>query len=138
MKMEFSAGGVVYTKTTEGIKIALIKDSYGKWTFPKGHIEKKEKPEEAALREVSEEIGLTNLKIDTLITKTDYWFKFNQELIHKYVYFYLMQADELIELKPQEEEINDAKWVNLNELGETLDYKSDHELILEHIKEKLS
>jgi len=41
----------------------LIRDSYQNWGFPKGHVEAGEIPEAAALREVSEETGLSDLSI---------------------------------------------------------------------------
>lgn len=125
MKMEFSAGGVVYFKDGCQSKAALILDSYGKWTFPKGHIEKGEKPEEAAKREVAEEIGITNITRTDLLGKIDYWFKAKNELIHKFVYFYLMQADKEIELQAQTSEITDAQWIEIEEVSKYLSYKAD-------------
>lgn len=126
MKFEFSAGGIVYQKLGEDFKFVLILDSYQKWTFPKGKIEKKEKPAEAALREVGEEIGLENLKIIDLIEKIDYWFKNTEGLIHKFVYFYLMKAPRGTKLKPQTEEIQDARWFSLKETEESLDYRKEN------------
>ena len=46
LRFEFSAGGIIYRKNNGQFEFALILDSFGKWTIPKGHIEKKEKPEE--------------------------------------------------------------------------------------------
>lgn len=129
--MEFSAGGIVYKKETDQIKILLILDSYGKWTFPKGHIEKKEKPEVAALREVQEETGLENLQIEKLVKKIDYWFKLNDELIHKFVYFYLMQISNEAKITIQTEEIADAKWFQPEDALKTIGYKEDIKLIKE-------
>ncbi|MEA2635403.1 MAG: hypothetical protein QOJ33_1179 [Chloroflexota bacterium] len=47
----FSAGGVVYRQTAHGPEVALIKAN-GRWSLPKGSIEKGEKPEATALREI--------------------------------------------------------------------------------------
>ena len=44
------------------IQYLLLKHRAGHWNFPKGLIEKGEKLEQAALREVKEEAGLENLK----------------------------------------------------------------------------
>lgn len=73
-KKEFSAGGVVYKKLkinppTGGekliIKFLLGKHSgYHKWVLPKGLIEKGEKPEETAIRETQEEMGIIAKIID--------------------------------------------------------------------------
>ena len=124
MKMEFSAGGVIYRQNTDKIEFALILDSYDKWTFPKGHIENREPPETAALREVNEELGI-EAKIIELLGKIDYWFKQDGELIHKFVYFYLMEASTEASLSPQLEEIKDAKWLIPEEAVKRLDYRKD-------------
>ncbi|MFC1654128.1 NUDIX hydrolase [Patescibacteria group bacterium] len=59
MKEEFSAGGVVYRKTEDGVEFLIGKHSgYHKWVLPKGLIESGETPEEAAVREVKEETGI--------------------------------------------------------------------------------
>ena len=54
---EISAGGVVYRVEGGRPLFLLIRDSYRNWGFPKGHLEKHELPEAAALREVAEETG---------------------------------------------------------------------------------
>jgi len=38
--------------------VLLIKNPSGVWTFPKGLVERGEKPEDAAVREVEEETGI--------------------------------------------------------------------------------
>lgn len=132
MKLEFSAGGIVYKKYDSElptIQFALILNHDKKWTFPKGHIERGEKPEEAAIREVGEEIGILDLKVENLLEKIDYWFVFKDEKIHKYVYFYLMEAPCNSELIPQEEEIGDAKWVTPEELKNSIHYKEDIRIV---------
>ena len=62
-RIETSAGGVVVRHTTSEPLVLLICDSYGKWGFPKGHVEPGEAPEVAAVREVAEETGLTDLRV---------------------------------------------------------------------------
>ena len=131
MKLEFSAGGIVFRKREGQFEIALILDPYKKWTFPKGRIEKGEKPEEAAIREVGEEIGIENLKPIKLIDKIDYWFRREGELYHKYVYFFLLEAPLKAGLKHQKEEVLDAKWFNKNSALENVGYKKDDVPLLE-------
>jgi 8-oxo-dGTP diphosphatase len=125
MQMEFSAGGIVFKTEDQEINFALILNSYGEWTFPKGHIEKGEKPESAAKREVSEEIGLKDLKVMKLIDKIDYWFKLKDILYHKFVYFYLMKVTDDALLKAQTSEIKDVRWFSAKEAREKLKYKED-------------
>jgi 8-oxo-dGTP pyrophosphatase MutT (NUDIX family) len=57
-RLETSAGGVVVRMGAAADGAArplflIIRDSYDNWGFPKGHVEQGEKPEAAALREVS-------------------------------------------------------------------------------------
>lgn len=137
MRFEFSAGGIVFRKIKGQIEVALILDAYGRWTFPKGHIEKGEKPDIAALREVGEELGVANLKIVQLLNKIEYWFKMDGDLIHKFVYFYLMEAPEKAILKPQTAEIKDARWFSSLEARTILGYKKDSLEILEKAIEVL-
>lgn len=127
--MEFSAGGLVYKKDKNIIQFALVLNHDQKWTFPKGHIEKGEKPEAAAIREVSEEIGATNLKVEMLLEKIDYWFVQDGEKIHKFVYFYLMQAPLDTKLIPQLEEIGAAQWFEPNDAVKVMHYKEDANLL---------
>lgn len=138
-KLEFSAGGIIYRiKPKAQFDVLLILDSYGRWTFPKGHIEKGEKPEKAALREIAEETGIPEEKllISALLEKSDYWFKLEGELIHKYVYFYLIEAKEE-KLKPQLSEIQDAKWVNWHAVPEMIDYKKTNLAIFKEAETRL-
>ena len=130
MKLEFSAGGIIYKYDGQEFSFVLILDSFGKWTFPKGHIEKGEKPELAAQREVGEEVGIKNLKVIKLIDKIDYWFKDKDELIHKFVYYFLMEAPKDAKLKPQVTEIQDGRWFSPKDAIKILDYKKDSEGLL--------
>jgi 8-oxo-dGTP diphosphatase len=151
VKLEFSAGGIIYRQKQETIEFLLILDSYDKWTFPKGHIEKPESAEDAALREVTEETGLCP-KIIKLLDKIDYWFKTptlqseprhkasvrGGELIHKFVYFYLMEAPADSELSPQLTEIKEAKWFSPHRAKEMLGYRKDDLPLLLQALEELS
>ncbi len=61
---EFSAGGVVYayqqptTNNQQPIFLLGKHSGYHKWVLPKGLIEQGEKPEETAVRETEEEMGV--------------------------------------------------------------------------------
>ena len=136
--MEFSAGGVIYTYVDGICQFVLILDQYGEWTFPKGHIEQREKPLAAALREVQEEVGISEITQSELIEKIDYWFKFEEELIHKFVYMFLMEAPERSKLVPQLAEIRAAEWFNPEEIVEKLGYRKDSLSLVRKIFEKLS
>ncbi len=54
-----SAGAIVYRKSREGIRyLLLFQRGSHTWSFPKGHIEREEDEQTAALREVREEISM--------------------------------------------------------------------------------
>lgn len=129
---EYSAGGIIYRVTPAGQEIAFILDSYKKWTFPKGRIKKGENVGRAALREAKEEVGLSNLKIIQQLGKIDIWFtdRFERKnaLIHKYIYYVLLQAQAGARLtkppKPKQGEIIRAvRWVPLSEAMQLSNYK---------------
>jgi ADP-ribose pyrophosphatase YjhB (NUDIX family) len=52
-------GSVIKVKNNDKYVYLLVKGKYtGKWSFPKGHIEKDERPLECAIRETKEETGI--------------------------------------------------------------------------------
>lgn len=55
---EISAGAVLYTLVDDKIRYLVSLDFHNNWGFPKGHLEKGECEEEAALREIKEEVGI--------------------------------------------------------------------------------
>jgi diadenosine hexaphosphate hydrolase (ATP-forming) len=92
MRQEVSAGGIVYRNKDGKIDVLVIKDSYGNLAFPKGHLEKGETIEQAALRETMEEVNLENLEVITKIGTTKFWFTFGGERIHKTLHRFLMKS----------------------------------------------
>ncbi len=133
VKWEFSAGGVVFKKEDEKVYILLIRVKK-RWSFPKGNIERNEKKEEAALREVKEETGIEAEVIDYL-GDIEYWYYLEGFKIHKFVYYYLMEYKSG-KITPQKEEIDEAKFVELEKCYEILSYDKDKN-ILKKAEEKL-
>lgn len=122
VKWEFSAGGVVYKKEDDGLKILLIrnKDRYG---FPKGNVERTEKKEDAAVREVKEETGV-DAQIEEYLGNVEYWYRSAVDTIHKFVYYYLMRYTGG-EINPQKEEIEAAEWVPVENVMDMLSFDKD-------------
>lgn len=60
---ENSAGVIIYFLENNIPQYLLLHYPSGHWEFAKGHIEKGEKPEQAALREVYEETGISDIEI---------------------------------------------------------------------------
>lgn len=123
VQVEISAGGVVYKRVKGQLKLALMLDPFGKWTFAKGHVEDGETIEEAAVRETSEEMQLNNLKLHQPLGTIDFWFREKYrpgnkgKLIHKFVHYFLMEAPAREWGKPlKEEKIRKIAWVSPKEV----------------------
>jgi ADP-ribose pyrophosphatase YjhB (NUDIX family) len=110
----------------------MVMDSYGKWAFPKGHARSGEVYEKTALREISEEIGLSDLKCIAKLGTIDIWFRdrFVRPglLVHKYIYYFLFEAptDAVLHLPQAQddgENIRDVAWVASNEVFRTSSYR---------------
>jgi 8-oxo-dGTP pyrophosphatase MutT (NUDIX family) len=110
-----AAGGLVLNEG-EVLMIWRLK----KWDLPKGKLDKKEKPKEAAIREVEEECNI-KVKLGKKICHTWHTYKQNGKRILKKTYWYRMYCIDDSEMKPQlEENIEDIKWMNETELKEAL------------------
>lgn len=108
-----AAGGLV--KNKDGKFLFIFRN--GKWDLPKGKAEYDETPEMTALREVEEECGLKNLKIEKELTKTFHTYKEKGKLILKKTHWYLMTISEEQKLVPQTDEgITEVKWVAENRI----------------------
>ncbi len=87
------------------------------WDLPKGKIEEGESPQVAAIREVQEETGLTQLQLLDLLGETYHTYREKDgKRILKRTYWYRMHTDQLA-LAPQvSEEIEQAVWRQLDEV----------------------
>jgi 8-oxo-dGTP pyrophosphatase MutT (NUDIX family) len=119
---ETSAGGVVFRMANGRALFLLIRDSYKNWGFPKGHIEPNEPPEQAALREVEEETGLSGLVLRGPVETIEWYFRFRGRLIHKVCHFYLMEAATARTSPQREEGITACRWFSFEEAHERISY----------------
>lgn len=74
------------------------------WDLPKGHVEDGEEFEEAALREVKEECGRLDLKIESFLLTTYHIYFFMDQWRLKSTHWYKMRVGNVYELIPQSEE----------------------------------
>ncbi len=122
-----SAGGVIVNKDGE---VVLVRNGTGLpwWGFPKGHIDEGEDRLTAALREIKEETGLTNVQlIKPLSSYTRYKGKSGggedkSEL--KTMHMFLFSTEEK-ELRPEDARNPEAKWVRKEEVAEALTNEKD-------------
>ena len=129
MEKHFASGGVVVKEDRGDVKVLLIKDGYGHWTWPKGHMEEGETPEDTALREISEETGLKTLKVLEEIGKQEYWYTFESVRIFKTVHIFLVKAKPGEDLKIQKEEISEGEWVKPEEALVRIEYEGSKEIL---------
>jgi ADP-ribose pyrophosphatase YjhB (NUDIX family) len=90
--------------------------------YPKEKIEKGEGKRVAALREVEEECGITDLSIVSKTNKTYHTYQFKGKDVFKITYWYTMkyEGDEI--LTPQaEEDITEVKWIARTDIKPILD-----------------
>ena len=130
---EVSAGGLVIDTTgTMGLLIGRYdhKDASGKrvlWSLPKGHIEEGETPEQAAIREVAEETGITS-SITKSLGVIDFWFMAGGKRIHKTVHHFIF-TEVGGTLLAQESEVDEVSWFPLSEIVDRLAYPDEKKLI---------
>jgi 8-oxo-dGTP diphosphatase len=136
MKLEFSAGGIVYKKEKEGVFILIAQHSgHHGFVFPKGrigdHIENESK-KETALREVEEETGAKGKIVKTL-TPITYWYEWEGQKIKKTVYYFIMEYQSG-DITKHDFEMENVEWILKEDVLEKLTYPSDKKVWKEAIK----
>lgn len=121
-ELETSAGGIVYRMQDGEALFLLIRDSYRNWGFPKGHLEAGEQPQDAAVREVQEETGLGELRVDGAIETIDWFFRFRGKLVHKVCHFYLMRTRHARTNPQREEGITACRWARFEDATRLISY----------------
>lgn len=126
-----AAGGVVWRRVPSGIETVLVhRPAYDDWALPKGKAGPTETDEEAALREVREETGLS-CRLGVELPSTTY---LDAEGRPKMVRYWAMTvlpgtgaiATATPELVPEaKNEIDDLYWAPLDEARQRLTYARD-------------
>jgi len=128
MPIEKSAGAVIFRKEEGKIYYLLLRYQAGHWDFPKGIIEKGEKIEETARREIKEETGIKALKfIEGFKEWIKYFFKLKEKNIFKIVTFLLAETKQK-NVKISWEHIG-YKWLPYKEALEQLTFKNAKEIL---------
>ncbi len=136
MKEEIAYGIIPLSKNhTEVLIIQHAKGAY--WSFPKGHEEPDESPQQTAKRELHEETGLIVLNfLNYPPLHEDYTFVRDGQNIHKSVTYFIAEVSRDLHL--QEGEVLDAKWCPLSDLENLMTFEEGKKLakqLLEKEKE---
>ena len=129
---QVSAGGVAFRWTGKEPEIAIVSVKPKlRWQLPKGIVDPGESPEVTAVREVREEAGLEAERLG-LIETIEYWYRSvkNRQPVryHKFVHFYLMEFRSG-EVANHDHEIEEARWVSVDEALQMLEFKSEREVV---------
>lgn len=125
-KLIDAAGGIVRNEFNE----TLLIRRHGKWDLPKGKVEVGESVESAAVREVEEECGISDIKRGKLVLKTYHVYKGKKKWILKTTYWYEMVAPKQ-DVKPQVEEgITKVIWYSKN-ASKKVDLKNTYRSLIE-------
>jgi len=130
---EVSAGGIAI-RIEDGVAYAACigrRNRAGRleWCLPKGHLEGGETPEEAAVREVAEETGITAEVIQPLGT-IDYWFTGDDRRVHKVVHHFLLEAKggDITSANDPDQEAEEARWIAVTNLVRELAFPNERKM----------
>jgi 8-oxo-dGTP diphosphatase len=120
-----AAGGVVWRRGSGGTEIVAVhRPRYDDWSLPKGKLDPGESWEQAALREVEEEVGL-RCALGAELPPTTYT---DHKGRAKAVRYWLMEPEGDAAFTPNEE-VDEMRWVDLETAVGLLSYPHDAELV---------
>lgn len=123
IKEEYSFGVVVYNINLN--KYLLVKILDGNWGFPKGHKEKNETHEMAAIREVYEETGLKIQLHPNFEKKISYM---SDNFVFKTVTLFLSFTTDK-NIKIDENELEECNWFDFEESKRIITYKTQKDIL---------
>ena len=129
MTYEVSSGAVVFTRKDGALHYVIVRSLEGYYGFPKGHIEGTETEEEAALREIREETGLSVRLLPGFRTVDEHAVPGKPGVIKRIIYFLGEYADQ--EIRFQKEELLEAPLFSYEEAMERFQFESSRRILTE-------
>ncbi|MEN3015349.1 MAG: NUDIX hydrolase [bacterium] len=134
-KKIISAGGIIFWKNGNQTMVCIVKRK-GRdiWIFPRGRIEQNESMEHAVIREVREETGIISKVIRKIgVVNYSYYSSHEKVFYDKEVHFYLLKISKNEKFIPNQE-IQEMKWVTVEEAYNMLSYPEEKELLSKALK----
>ena len=134
--VKFGSRGVGVLKKNNKILFQKRKDDEF-WALPGGAIEVFERAKDVIVRELEEEIGITDVKVVRPLGFVEYFFKFDGLNQHQYIIGYLLDIDDNSDIVSKDiiEGIEEGKniiykWIDIDKIKES-------KIKPEYLKEKL-
>ena len=120
-----AAGGLLLRRSPEGrVEVVVVhRPAYDDWTFPKGKLDEGETEADAALREVEEETGI-RARLGRELTTTSYRDSRGRPKTVRY-----WEMTPVGGVLGPANEVDDARWVAVDEAARMLSYARDRELL---------
>jgi len=122
-----ASGGVVWRRPPGGtLEIVVVhRPRYDDWSLPKGKLDPGERWEDAALREVLEEVGL-RCRLGAELPPVSYRDNKGRE---KAVRYWLMEPEDAAAPFTPNDEVDEMRWVDVAAAAALLSYPHDAELV---------
>jgi 8-oxo-dGTP pyrophosphatase MutT (NUDIX family) len=134
---EHSIGAVIFRRLIDEPEIILLRRANGTWVLPKGHIEPNEEIEAALRREITEETGITNVKIHQKLGDFRYLFRPNGDVVDKVVTYHLVECQDFnIQLTTDVDHLA-ARWVPIDDVQLMPVYYDDARQAIERARQLL-
>lgn len=127
-----SAGGFVFFEDSKTHKlfVALLRKKNGHYLIPKGHIKKGEEVQDAATREIKEELNLKEIpEIISFLRINSYTFTLDGdgETHYKNVHLYVFRLNEKVDIRPNfNEGFDAAEWIPFEEALEKISFDKEN------------
>jgi 8-oxo-dGTP pyrophosphatase MutT (NUDIX family) len=120
-----ASGGVVWRRSGDDVEVVVVhRPRYDDWSLPKGKLDSGESWEEAALREVWEEVGL-RCRLGAELTPVAYT---DAKGRRKAVRYWLMEPEDDPAFEPNDE-VDEIRWLDGERAADLLSYPRDAELV---------
>jgi len=121
-----ASGGVVWRRSDAGVELVVVhRPRYDDWSLPKGKLDPGETWEQAALREVTEEVGL-RCRLGDELPSVGYRDHKERE---KVVRYWLMEPEDGAARFTPNDEVDEMRWLDFAAAAALLSYPHDADLV---------